>query len=379
MSYPAQRVTVMHLVDTLDTGGAERLAVNLVNHLPRDRYCPVLCTTRRTGPLLESVRPDVGQIHLNRQARFEIGPVCRLVQWVREHRVRVLHAHGSTLFIARAVAMLRPETTVIWHAHYGRFATEDHAPLSFRIAARGTTVVAASREIASWVTRRLAPGRVIYLPNFVVEGAQPQHPFEVSGEPGFRVAIVANLRPEKDYVTLIQAFADVVRQIPRARLVVMGSFTNHAYSGKVAAEVDRLSLRRSVSFLGQRHDVASILKQCDVTVLTSVMEGLPMSLLEYGLAGRATVATKVGECPAVLDEGRVGLLVDPGSREGIASAIVRLLLDQACRERMGRLFRVHVESKYSASQAIRTISDLYDIILNQNQATQMEAAYDSGD
>src|SRR5579863_5854429 len=72
-----QRPT-MHLIDTLAAAGAERVAVNIVNHLPRDRYIPYLCTTRSDGPLDALVAPDVIRLRLQRRSRFDLRAVIRL-------------------------------------------------------------------------------------------------------------------------------------------------------------------------------------------------------------------------------------------------------------------------------------------------------------
>jgi len=68
----------MHLVDTLEIGGAERVAVNLVNRLPRDQFDLTLCSTRREGPLAEQVAGDVGRLRLQRSHRFDRAAVRRL-------------------------------------------------------------------------------------------------------------------------------------------------------------------------------------------------------------------------------------------------------------------------------------------------------------
>src|SRR5918999_1889196 len=92
------RTGVMQLTDTLGAGGAERVAVNLANLLPRERYRMYLCTTRRDGPLAGLVADDVGRLCLARRWRFDYRAFGRLVDFIREHKVQILHAHGTALF-----------------------------------------------------------------------------------------------------------------------------------------------------------------------------------------------------------------------------------------------------------------------------------------
>jgi len=96
----------MHVVDALRIGGAERVAVNLANLLPQDRYRAFLCTTREEGPLAKLVNPHVGRIALHRRYTADFGAVRRLVDFIRADDIRILHAHASALFFARLAARL---------------------------------------------------------------------------------------------------------------------------------------------------------------------------------------------------------------------------------------------------------------------------------
>ena len=95
-------IGVMHVIDTLEAGGAERMAVNLVNALPRDQFQAYLCATRRAGPLAELVASDVATVFLHRRSRFDARALRRLAQFIRDRDIRLLHAHETSLFISAA-------------------------------------------------------------------------------------------------------------------------------------------------------------------------------------------------------------------------------------------------------------------------------------
>ncbi len=115
------RTNVMHVTDTLDAGGMERVAVDLVNLLPRERYSPHLCATRHEGPLADLVEEDVVRLRLARKRRFDAGALRRLIAYIRQNQIQILHAHGPSLFIAKVAALFPPHPAIVWHAHYGRF------------------------------------------------------------------------------------------------------------------------------------------------------------------------------------------------------------------------------------------------------------------
>ena len=158
------------MIDTLDVGGAELMALNLANHLPRKRYRPYLCTTRRSGPLLAKVRSDVICLDLKRRNRFDLLALKRLVDFVREHEIQIIHAHGPSLFIAKVVTSCLPGKSLIWHAHYGGIASQNQRTRLYRLACSGATVIAVNEELADWARNRLGvpTHRVHYLRNFAV-------------------------------------------------------------------------------------------------------------------------------------------------------------------------------------------------------------------
>ncbi len=105
-----------------------------------------------------------------------------------------------------------------------------------------------------------------------------------------------------------------------------------------------------------RPDVPAILKACDIGVLASMSEGLPVSLIEYGMASLAAAATDIGQCSEVLDSEKVGLLVPRNDSERLAAALLSFLQSPEKRARMGRAFRKRVDDVYSEGPAMGRIS-----------------------
>ncbi|HVG10746.1 MAG TPA: glycosyltransferase [Thermoanaerobaculia bacterium] len=340
---------VLHLVDTLEPGGSERVAVNLVNHLSRERFRPFLGTTRREGALAAEVLPDVGRLALNRSRTLDLGALRRLVAFVRDNGISIVHAHSSSLFLAA----LLPGVRVVWHDHFGRLAEEDRPAWLWGPAARrAAAVVAVSEDLARWSRDRLRV-EAVYLPNFIPEVLTGPVP-DLPGVPGSRVVCVANLRAQKDHLTLLRAMARV-----DAHLLLAGADVEPAYAARVRSEASALGDR--VTFLGSRSDVPDLLRGCDVGVLSSASEGFPLSLLEYGRAGLAAVATRVGQCPEVLDG--AGILVPPGDPGALADALLALLRDPVRRKELGERLCRRVRERYSASAVIERLEAVYHRVL----------------
>ncbi|HVG31091.1 MAG TPA: glycosyltransferase [Pyrinomonadaceae bacterium] len=359
------RVGVMHVTDTLDAGGTERVAVNLCNLLPRDRFRAYLCTTRRDGSLADSVADDVGRLRLGRTWRFDAAALRRLAAFVKEHDIKILHAHGSALFVSGLAAMLPPRPALVWHDHFGLPLETRSALFDRPLARRARGVIAVSQPLADWSREKLrVPAeRVRYIPNFVcAPGAFGLAP-ELPGEAGARIVCVANLRPQKDHLTLIRAMAHVARRHPAAHLLLVGASPDANYRAAVVEEIARRGLARRVTLLGERRDVHAILRACDIGVLSSIAEGLPLALVEYATAGLASVATRVGQCAEVLDDGRAGLLVPAREPDRLAEALSALLGSPARRAALGETFRRRARLLYSADSIVGQVCEVYERVL----------------
>ena len=359
------RVGVMHLIDTLDAGGLERVAVNLANLLPRDRYRPYLCTSRREGVLGGEVEADVGRLALGRSSRFDLRAIRRLVRFIRAQEIRILHAHGTALLVAGMASLFPPHPAVVWHDHYGRQGIEERPAWIYRLLAIPVdAVIAVNRPLADWSRFRLRfrADRVWYIPNFVREAPPGEGAPDLPGEPGSRIVCVANFRPQKDHPTLLRAMESVVRRTPAAHLLLIGAAGDPAYLGAVEREIGTRGLARNVSILGQRMDVPDVLRACDVGVLSSASEGLPLALIEYGMARLPVVSTRVGQCPEVLEEGEAGLLVPPGEPDRLAEALLDLLGSPSRRAALASRFQSRTRAAHGAGPILDQVVGVYDAV-----------------
>lgn len=369
---PAQTLGVMHVVDSLDSGGTETMAVNFVNQMPRDRYRPYICSTRRParGAALAALLSDsVRHLGLDRTSRLDLQAIFRLRQFISKEDIRILHVHSTSLFIGQLTALFSPKVRVIWHDHYGRCQLNDRSARLYRMATRGVAgVIAVNRQLAEWACHDLhLPGeRVWYIPNFVSSRAAWANPLqELPGSPGSRIVCVANLRPQKDHGTLLRAMASVRKKHAGAHLLLVGAFIDAEYAAGLRRLVSELGIESSVSFLGERDDVAAILRMSDIGVLSSISEGLPLSLLEYGGAGLPAVATSVGQCPDVLNHGMAGTLVEPSSPDEFANAINQLLDAPERRVEQGRKLQDFVRRTFDPAVIMNQICDIYDRVLQE--------------
>jgi glycosyltransferase involved in cell wall biosynthesis len=167
---------------------------------------------------------------------------------------------------------------------------------------------------------------------------------------------VGRLVPVKAYPILLKAAKLVFREIPPAHLVIAGDGPLRNELVQMARDYNMMD---RVHFLGARKDVQEILRALDVYVLCSESEGMSNTILEAMASGRPVVATAVGGNPELVVDGETGLLVSPNHPHRLATAIMKLLREPACRRRLGQGSRRRVEEKFNLEDMVRNYAEVY--------------------
>jgi glycosyltransferase involved in cell wall biosynthesis len=163
------------------------------------------------------------------------------------------------------------------------------------------------------------------------------------------VGNVAALVPHKGQRHLLDAMPLVIREVPDARLVILGE---GELRPQLEHQIKHLHLEKHVVLPGFRADVLSLIKSFDLFVMSSETEGLGTSLLDAMAAGKACVGTRVGGIPEVIDDGVTGLLVPPHDPPALATAIVKLLKDPKERASMAKAGLARVKAQFSVETMV---------------------------
>lgn len=153
-------------------------------------------------------------------------------------------------------------------------------------------------------------------------------------ERSMRIINVANLRPEKDHITLLEGFTRLAKSIKEVRLSIVGD-------GPLRSQLEQFCTQQglhNVKFLGTlpHKDALERIATSDIFILTSVEEGMPNVIIEALALGKPVIATAVGGIPEVVREEVNGILVPPKSPEHVAKALERLLSDSKLRRKLGK-------------------------------------------
>lgn len=330
---------VAMLLPDLRAGGAERVALNLCNAFAARGLSVDLLLMAPVGALLPLLDPRVRVVDLG--AERIRGVPARLVRYLREERPRSLLAHMWPLtaiaVLARSVARVATRVVVVEHTTW---STAPQAPnLAHRVALRASmaslfraadAVVAVSEDAADDLARvaRLPRVRVHAIANPVVggrsfRGGGGSLPQAWAAGTHARVLAVGALKSEKDYGTLLRAFARLVTRTD-ARLLIAGEGAERPTLETLATE---LGVRDRVTMPGHLEDVDAAYAVADLHVLSSRCEGFANVLVEAMAHGTPVVATDCRSGPReILEDGAHGALVPVGDDVSLADAMARALV-----------------------------------------------------
>lgn len=170
---------------------------------------------------------------------------------------------------------------------------------------------------------------------------------------------IGRFNEQKNHRGLLSAFALLRREIPDARLRLLGE---GELMEKTRALASELGLGECVEFLGAQENVYPFLREADIFVLPSLYEGLPMTLIEAMGTGLPIAASPVGGVPDLIRDGVSGLLLPPEPRQ-TAAGWARLLRDQALREKLGRN-ALKSSEQYSAGAMAERYLEIYGMEIN---------------
>jgi glycosyltransferase involved in cell wall biosynthesis len=188
----------------------------------------------------------------------------------------------------------------------------------------------------------------------------------MDGEEG-RTLYTGRVIPRKNVLWLVQAWKQVVAEMPHARLRVAGEMvTNPAYVQKVREYVATQGLEGNVDFLGNldRERLLEEYARCRLFVLPSVQETSPVAVVEALSAGRPVVATRVCGVPYLVHERETGVLVDLGDTEGFASAVLQVLGNEALRQQMGARAREDARGRFKIDVVAQRTYEVYRQLAN---------------
>lgn len=372
------RKRILYVITKASWGGAQRYVLDMAQ-AAKEAGHEVLVATGGEGTLTERLRErgiavrSIASLQRDVKLLAEWRSFVALLRIVQEFRPDVIHGNSSKAgALAGLAGRIARVPRIVFTAHGWAFNEARPrsqkaviAVLHYLTVMLAHTTICVSRALradAAWMP--LVAKRFTIIHNGVEEVLLRTReearlllaPDLVSEFPNFLwVGTIAELHPTKGLDTLIEAFAQIAREQPVV-LVIMGDGSEWARLQKLTQIYD---LPDRIVLTGFVKDAAAYLRSLDVFVLPSRSEALGYALLEAGQAGLASIGTRVGGIPEILEDGETGLLVPSGDKDRLALTLKTLVEDEALRARLGQALHALVRKDFSVREMTETTLSQY--------------------
>lgn len=350
---------IVQLIDSLDAGGAERMAVNYANALSEKIAFSGIVATRKEGLLLDKIKNKMGYLFLNKKGAIDVNAIFKLRKYCVQNKIQVIHAHSSSFFLAVLVKFTIPQIKIIWHDHYGnseflkdrKYAVLKLCSLFFY------KIIVVNQLLLNWNKEKMFCKKVTYLQNFP-EIENLIGTTKLKGVEGKRVVCLANIRPQKNIEMLLEVASIICKNNSDITFHVIGKKFNDSYEKSIVQLIEKHKLNNAVFLYDSKNDIPNILNQSTIGILTSSSEGLPVSILEYGLSKLPVIATNVGQIKEVILNDKTGFLIESNDVITFSNKLAYLINNpQICTNFANELSK-HVEKNYSKEAVINQYLNL---------------------
>lgn len=369
-------VRVLIACDHMDFDGAlhggGRQLIELTRALDRREIEPTVCVLRAPSSLGVQLQEEGLPLHFFGDGRFNPVTLPKLVRLIRKRRIEVLHLtdFGACTFGRLAAALTGTPAIVQVISHHSEFTARGFPPyveLAYRALAPLTSrALAISPTVKEFAVQRMGFAlddvEVLYypLPSHSFAEPSPESVSELRERLGIAddtpvIGSVTRFHPVKGIRYLIDAFAQLSRSYPRARLILVGQGPEEE---RLRRQCRELGVAERVIFAGFQREVQRFVKLFRVSVVPSLEEGFGLVALESLALGVPVVASRIGGLPDVVTHEKTGLLVEPANPDAMARAISRILSDDDLRRRMSEAGPAAAQ-RYSLDRYAGRLTQIY--------------------
>ncbi len=368
-----KQIRVLHIITGLTYGGAERLLLNVCNHMHSRVEIHVIYL--KDEPLLgPSFHPSVQIRHIPMGGALSISKLRKAIKSIAPDIVHTHLGHGD-FYGMLACACLVVQRFCTMHNIWFKWNWKDRIIfLTYRIffgtIARNCQIVAISQCVATHVREVLrVPSsgiHIIYnaIPDFHISESREnlRRALAIPGE-DFCILFVGRLHIQKSVDTLLRAFDSIPPESPPTRLIIIGEGNEADYLMGVR---NKLRSRDRIEFRGVTKNPELFFAVADLFVLPSVFEGLGIVILEAFRASLPVIASRVEGPAEIIRDGRNGLLFEARNQDALRDSIVSLMEDEVRRKALGLSGYEDYRNRFSIGIYVEALESLYKKALGRD-------------
>ncbi len=365
-------IRIVHIISSLDTGGAEVMLAKLVSGMDRAQFSNTIISLTDRGQLGEQIERSGVVVHMlgMKRGKPDISALPRLIRLLKALNPAIVQSWLYHADLLSTVAVrLSGSPTLIWNVRCSDMDLTRYPPLTRWVQralawlSRTPAAVIVNSEAGKRQHEQLGyrPRRWVVLSNgFDIQKFRPDSSTRKTLRTEWQipddrvvVALIARVDPMKDHSTFLGAAKKVAQSGRAAHFVLVGKDTE-----ALAPAVAAMGLEGCTLLMGYQDKVERILSGVDILCLSSIAEGFPNVLGEAMACGIPCVSTDVGDARRII--GDTGLIVPACDPASLACALNDLIdRGPAAREQLGRAARARIEAEYSLARIVDRYSALY--------------------
>lgn len=374
---------ILHVIESLGRGGAERILATNLKWLNRDKFNSVVCSLMNETDFkgeIEANGVPVTTLGLQKKTDFNKG-VIGLYQLIKRAKPDIIHTH---LFFAniygRIAARLANVKRVVTTLHNPDYGYEANPKMTFKARKFldrntgkfiNTSFIAVSEAVKRDYVKWMGFKNINVLYNSIdLDKFRPEAHLDIQQirkglgfeKEDFILLNIGRLHPQKGQIYLI----DAMRRLKDCRdvkfkLAIVGK---GALRDELHMRIKRNGLKDRVYLMGKMENVKPIIQMADVFVFPSIYEAQGIAAIEAMALQKPVIATAVDGLTEVISDGEDGLLVKPADSEMLASAIMRLYTQPDLAKRLSLRARQTVEGRFDVRKNISQLENFYSELLN---------------
>lgn len=347
---------LVHIIPTLERGGAERIVVDLLCHIDRKKFDPTLIILKEGGPLLEEIT-DADIPHRLFSGYYPKGPLLikRIASELKDLKPDIVHTHlfGGDAWGVLGARKAQVPCIVTTEHNLNRDENLARRKIKARAFRYLSKLIAVSKAVAGFaeITYKVPKDIIDVIPNGIkIEKYTQDH----RENEQFRIGAFGRLEKQKGFDFLLGALALLPDKDWQCIIAGEGSRRR-----ALESRARKLKIIDRVQFLGSREDIPALLSTLDVFVLPSLWEGQGISLLEAGAASVPIVASRVDGIAEMLSGKEAALLTAPGDARGIMASIRWVREQKKAAEQMAERWRKIIVKEYTLEKMVQRYEEVY--------------------
>lgn len=372
------KIKVLQAIRQGKVGGGETHVVDLVSHLNKDHFQPVVLSFT-DGEMIDKLNDmHVENYVIPSEKAFDFSTWKSVKALLREKQIDLIHIHGTratsnVYWAAKNLGLPTVYTIHGWSFHNDQNALVKNARIFFEkwITKKTDCNISVSESNKQTGEKNISGFKSVVVHNGIdlvkfnpdcCKRKNLRKKLNIA-EDTFVISFIGRMTAQKNPLGLIKAFKEAATENANTILLMVG---DGELKEQAIALVKELGIENSVVFQKSRNDVADVLFSSDIFCLPSLWEGFPIALLEAMAMRKAVIATEVDGSVEIIQNKKNGILIKPQNVQMLAEAIKELINNNNLRKELAEAAQQTILNDFDVKKMTKKIEDVYINVLSKN-------------